>query len=102
MAKKTQKFTAQLHWKRYGSSAEGEFSVFISDMSQYGYVLVGEPQEFEYTIPANFDPVAGQLRALDKEETRLRAEFAKRITELQRIRNELLALENNPSEGDAS
>lgn len=90
------KFTAHLYWKKpYGGEPMGRdtFHLFTSEgMEEYGYVPVGSV-EVETPIP-EFDPIKGQLSVIEEQERKARADFALRITELQRMKNELLTIEN--------
>jgi hypothetical protein len=48
-------------------------------------------------IPDDFDPRAMQIAALEKAREQVRAEFARRITEIEAQINNLLAIENSPA-----
>lgn len=93
------KFTVYLYWKKpySGTSKEPDtFHLFTSEgMGEYGYVMVG-PVDVETPIP-DFDPIKGQLDVIEEQERNARAQFAARITELQRMKNELLAIEMEPA-----
>lgn len=56
------------------------------------YALIG-PASFEYELPDNFSPVPAKLAALEKVKQQVRAEFSKRVKELDDQINSLLALE---------
>lgn len=62
------------------------------DMSEFDYTRV-QAHSFEVEIPEDFDPRPGMLKALDKKEQVLKAEFARRMMEIGKARSELLALE---------
>ena len=49
--------------------------------------------EFEVETPDDFDPRPQQVQALEKEKQKARAEFAARITEIERQISELTCLE---------
>lgn len=51
------------------------------------------PVTVEAEVPDTFDMRAAKLKAKQEELTKVRAEFTKRITEIQRQINELTALE---------
>jgi hypothetical protein len=57
-----------------------------------GMVVVRE-HSFEVEIPDDFDPRPAQIAALDEQITKTRAEFTKRITELQEQKSRLLCIE---------
>lgn len=59
----------------------------------YGYALVRE-QVFGVEVPDNFDPRPQLVKALEAEKEKARADFAKRVMEIDRRINELLALEH--------
>ncbi|MES2048830.1 MAG: hypothetical protein V4447_10545 [Pseudomonadota bacterium] len=50
-----------IHQNPYGEGILGN----CHNMSDMGYVLIGE-HEFEYEIPAGFDPVAAKISMLEK------------------------------------
>lgn len=58
-----------------------------------GWTLVRE-QMFEVEVPDNFDPRPQMVKALEAEKEKARAEFAKRVLEIDKRINELLALEH--------
>lgn len=90
----TIKETFHIYWSENKYDPEASrFVIFTGkEMSQYGYVYV-KPVDIEVEAPTDFDPRAAKLASLKEEEQRVRAEFTKRITELQRQQSELLALE---------
>jgi hypothetical protein len=59
------------------------------------WVLVG-PHDFEVECPDDFDPRPQQIAAIDGAITQARAEFTKRLNELQEQKNKLLCLEMAP------
>ncbi|KAF3997505.1 hypothetical protein [Glaciimonas immobilis] len=55
-----------IHHKRCKYTDTVTHAVFGNDdMTNCGYVLIG-PHEFEYEIPADFNPVASEIAALEK------------------------------------
>lgn len=64
--------------------------LFMTDMSEHGYVLLGEV-EVEYEVP-DIDIRAAQVEALDKQITKTRAEFERKLMALTEQKNNLLAL----------
>lgn len=86
-----------IHYRNKYSSDQDETYTFLSyDLtdSEYadGRVMV-RPHEFEIEVPDNFDPRPQQVQALEKEKQKARAEFAARITEIERQISELTCLE---------
>ena len=57
------------------------------------YVLVRE-QMFDVEVPDNFDPRPQMVKELEAEKEKARADFAKRVMEIDKRINELLALEH--------
>lgn len=55
------------------------------------------PYTIEFDLPADFDPRAKQIEALEIERTKLQAAFQARITEINAQIQSLLAIENNPT-----
>lgn len=60
-------------------------------MEEHGYVTV-MPHSFEIDIPENFNPVASQVAILEKEKSKVRAEFNRRIAQLNEQIGKLQAL----------
>jgi hypothetical protein len=56
------------------------------------WVLVG-PHDIVVECPDDFDPRPQQVAAIDSAITKVRADFTKRINELQEQKNKLLCLE---------
>lgn len=88
MALKT--FTMHLYW----DDISHEYELYAAKSMNSRFLLYVGPVEVEALVPEKFDVRAAKLAAIKTEETRLRAEFQARITELQRQASELLALEN--------
>ena len=63
------------------------------DMSEHGYVTV-MPHEIEVEGPDDFDPRTKQVAALIAEKQKARADFLKRVTEIDRQIQSLLAIEH--------
>ena len=56
------------------------------------YVLVGQ-HVCEVEVPDNFDPRPEMVKSLEREKELAKADFAKKVMEIDRRINELLALE---------
>jgi len=69
------------------------YSASTADMTEYGWVMLPEPQTFTFEVPDSFDFKAGKAKAVQVEMQIVRAEFQKKITELQSVYNSLLAIE---------
>ena len=86
-----------IHYRNnYSSDRDGPYTFLSYDLtgSEYanGRVMV-QPHEFEIEVPDNFDPRPQQVQALEQEKQKARAEFAARITEIERQISELTCLE---------
>ena len=68
------------------------FHFFSCDMGEHGYINV-MPHEIEIEVPDDFDPRPQQVAALEAEKQKARAEFQKRVTEIDRQIQSLLAIE---------
>lgn len=85
--------TMYAHVNQYG---EEPFSLFLTDMSEYGDVCLG-PVEVTFTPPTSY-PVGAELASIDKAMQSVRAELQGKLNALQERRDNLLAL---PSRGEA-
>lgn len=81
----------QINWKKEDWESEGRFYFQFSDMSEFGYVKV-MPYTLEIDVPDDFNPVPGQIAALEKEKAKIRAEFNRRIAALNEQIGKLQAL----------
>ena len=87
------KLTAHIHYSKRHWQDEGEFQIFyirLDDDDQRTYV--GE-QEVEVEVPDNYDPRPGQIAALEKQRTKVMADYQKMVTEINDRISKLLALE---------
>ena len=78
------------------STSSDDYCLFGVDMSKYGYIAVG-PVEFEYELPAGFNPIAAQVDALEKQRETLRKEFNARINQINDQISKLQCLEFSPA-----
>lgn len=75
------------------SAHSDDFTFFVCDMSKHGYLVVA-PHEFQYEVPEEFDPIAAEVGALNKELDRITENH---VSEVRRIKGriaELLCIEN--------
>ena len=56
--------------------------------------VVVKQQVFDVDVPDDFDPRPQMVKALEAEKEKARADFAKRVMEIDKRINELLALEH--------
>jgi hypothetical protein len=85
-----------VHMDKYSDG----FVVYPFDMGSADYVLVG-PVEFEYDVPADFNPIAAEVAALNKQKDALADEYQKRSAAIQSRINDLLCLEAPKERADA-
>lgn len=88
----TVKIKGFVHKTRFGCG----FDFHIIDMSEYGFVCVG-PAEFEYELPADFEPVAAEVAMLKKKQDAIKSEAALALDQIDQRIQSLLCIENNPS-----
>ena len=70
------------------------FYLGIMGQTSRAYTLVQpDPLVIEVDVPDDFDPRQAQVAAVDRAIIELRAETENKLTELVRLRNELLAIE---------
>jgi len=76
-------------------------SLFVStsDMSEYGYILLGTDTAI-ITIP-DVDIVQAEIDMLNRQTARVREEFGRQLAILDRRISELTALEYKPEEPDS-
>ncbi len=69
-------------------------SVFTHDPRKHSPDwIVLETREVSYTLPADFDPIAPQVAALQAKKAQITAEFSKAVADLNRQLSELQAIE---------
>jgi hypothetical protein len=89
---KTVKLKAFVYEADFGYG-EPEFRIFNTEtMGDKWYTLIG-PADFEYEIPASFNPTAAKLAALEKQKQAVRAEYLARVREIEERISNLQALE---------
>lgn len=69
-----------------------EDGVYSSSYSQYIFI---KEHEFEYELPADFDPIKPQLAALDAKEKELTFQYNQALNHIKVKRQELLAIGND-------
>ena len=55
---------------------------FCIDMSEYGHILIGT-HEFEYEIPADFNPVAAEVALLEKQLDKINDEHMRQVKQIK-------------------
>ncbi len=76
------------------ADGKGDFRVFCIDMSKYGYILVGI-HEFDYEIPAGFNPIAAQVDVLKKGLDTLQRDHDRKVANIKEQIQNLLCIENS-------
>lgn len=73
-----------------------DFTFSVGEMSKYGYLTVC-PHSFEFTVPAEFNPIAAEVSMLEKKLDEMNDEHAHQVKVVKdRIAN-LLCIEYTPS-----
>ena len=83
-------------WKKEDYEGEGHFYFKDWEYPEGGYGTV-QPQTIEFDVPANFNPIPGQLNILKEQEQALRAKFADDMTTIEERRSKLLAIAHEVS-----
>ena len=91
----TVKVTLHIHHSPHGN----EPYVSTSDMSEYGYILMGTDTVI-ITIP-DVDIVQAEIDMLNRQAVKVREEFGRQLAILDRRISELTALEYKPEEPDS-
>lgn len=86
-----QNLKAYIHFQQEAWMDKPKFSIDCCDMSSAGYTLV-RSQEFEVEIPDDFNPVALQIKSLEKRKTALRLRLAEELMAIDQRMNELQAI----------
>ena len=69
--------------------------LFYSDMSQYGYIFIGEVEvSVDYDLPDNFNYTQAEIDSLRKEQKRIQAEAQNKITRIDEKIQSLLCIEH--------
>lgn len=77
----------------YGGGDKSYYLMTGDDASDRYWSLIG-PVSIEYTIPADFDPRASKIAALEAKRAELRAQFAAAVTEIDRQISQYQAISN--------
>ena len=80
-------------WIRVEEKGDGSlyYTLLQADMSSYGWIMLGHV-DVEFEVP-DFDMRTHRAKAIQAEMGTVRAEFGRRLTELQAALNECLAIE---------
>ena len=81
-----------VHLSSFSSTGRPLYAVYNSDMSEFGHAPIGD-YEFEFELPAGFNPNAARVTILEKERDRINAEFGKRVKQINEQITKLQAIE---------
>jgi hypothetical protein len=82
-----------VHEVDWGHGMDKEYCMFRTDMSDRWYTAIAEV-EFQYELPADFNPVASKLAAIDAAKAAALAEYQAKVSELNEMASKLQALPN--------
>ena len=80
-----------IHLSKY---KEGELDAMTTDMSKYGYILLGT-DTVTVTVPKT-DPVEAEINMLEACAQEVRDEYFQKITPIEQRIRELMAIEHKP------
>ena len=81
--------------KAYFGEEEFNLSLLACDMSQYGFILIGEVEvSVDYDLPDNFNFTQAEIDVLRKEQKRIQAEAQNNITRIEEKIQSLLCIEH--------
>lgn len=84
-------------YKNTNSWSSQPFSFFCFEMDQADYLMVG-PHEFECEIPANFNPIAAEVAALEKELEKIGDQHMQAVCRIKEKISKLTCIENVASQ----
>lgn len=89
-----------IHFKhdRWAENHDNDFSFWrYEDLESNGYVKVC-PHEFSFEVPEDFNPVPGQIAALEAKRAKVQREFTETINRINAEIGKLQAIEYEPAE----
>lgn len=87
------KTTVHVHYQKYTWEDKSELQVFPCKLEDSDYRTYVGPQEIEIEVPENYDPRAQQIAALEKQRTKVMADYQAMVTEINDRISKLQALE---------
>jgi hypothetical protein len=87
------KMTAHIHFVKYAFQKEGEFQLFSHKLDDAEFRTYVCSQEIEIDVPADYDPRAQQIAALEKQKQEAMADFQKSVDDINERISKLQALE---------
>ena len=94
--KHTIKETMVVHAKKdYSSEGSFKLCLLACDMSEYGYIKIGEVEvSADYDLPESFNFTQAEIDSLRKEQKRIQAEAQNNITRIEEKIQSLLCIEH--------
>ena len=84
-----------VHAEKDHETGGHELVLHYSDMSQYGYIFIGEVEvSVDYDLPDNFNYTQAEIDVLRKEQKRIHAEAQNKITRIEEKIQSLLCIEH--------
>lgn len=93
----TKEFKMLLHWDTSPWAKSDPWTLYRSDMSAHGEVLVKEVV-VTVEVPDNFDPTSKQVEMLQKKKQELETKFNAEVTRIDTEISKLLAITYEPAE----
>ena len=88
--------TAYLHLSKY---IDGEYVVYMTDMSEYGDVLVATQEiEFSIDIPEDFNPNNARVDSLKAEKQKIAGDAQIKMNNIEEQIQSLLAIEDHSND----
>jgi len=87
------KMTAHIHFVKYSWEKEGRFELFSVKLDDAEFRTYACSQEIEIDVPADYDPRAQQIAALEKLKQEAIVDFQKSVDEINEKISKLQALE---------
>ena len=89
------KQTAFVHAKKDYVKGGHNLVLYFSDMSQYGYIFIGEVEvSVDFDLPDNFSFTQAEIDVLRKEQKHIQAEAQNKITRIEEKIQSLLCIEH--------
>jgi protein involved in sex pheromone biosynthesis len=87
------KTTVHIHYVKYSWETKGKFELFSYQLDDAEYRTYVCSQEVEIDVPADYDPRAQQIAALEKLKQEAMADFQKSVDDINERISKLQALE---------
>jgi DNA-binding transcriptional regulator GbsR (MarR family) len=87
------KMIAHIHLVKYSWEKEGRFELYSAKLDDAEFRTYVCSQEIEIDVPADYDPRAQQIAALEKQKQEAMADFQKSVDDINERISKLQALE---------